>query len=408
MAGLHYDVVIIGAGPAGVSAAKRAAELGADVLILEKEAELGVKPCGEGVLKGVLRELGIRPRREFIRNELKGAYIFGPKGAVLRVLADEIKYEKFRGRGGGYIVDKRAFLEHVLSGALEAGANAWFSSKAIAFKMEGGRPKAVVVKRGSDVVEVSCSLVIGCDGYWSITAKKLFGLGPQEVIPCLQYVLDGCSISEPDMARAYVGRRWAPLGYLWVFPRGPSSANVGLGVRGCAAKPYLEKFIRNDEELKNARVREAKAALVPIGGLREPLVVDGAMLCGDAAGQVVPITGEGIHPAMTAGFIAGEVAAKAIQEGDVSASRLREYEERFKERWGPVIEVGLLARKAFEVLPDDKIDRVLRLLDVEKGVMVIDGPDIGPFVLDLLSKDPDLCAEIFGSLVQEVVASAGC
>ena len=361
----------------------------------------------QGVLKGVLKELNIRPSSDFIRNELKGAYIFGPEGAVLRVLADEVRYDKFRGRGGGYIINKKAFLESIMEEALEAGAELWLGAKVVAFDVEDGRPRGVLVERGNELLNIGCDVVLGCDGYWSITAKKLFGLGPQEVIPCLQYVMEGCSISEPDMARAYVGRRWAPLGYLWVFPRGPDSANVGLGVRGCSAKPYLERFIKNDEELKGAEVVEAKAALVPIGGLRERLVMDGAMLCGDAAGQVVPITGEGIHPAMTAGLIAGEVAARAVEEGDVSARRLSEYEERFKERWGDIIEVGLLARKAFEVLPDDKIDKVLRLLDVDKGVMVIDGPDLRPFVLDLLDKDPELCAEIFGSLVREVVAGAG-
>ena len=399
--------MIIGAGPAGISAARSAAELGADVLVVEKEAELGTKPCGEGVLKGVFRELGIEPREEFIRNELKGAYIYGPEGAVLRVLADEVTYEKFRGKGGGYIINKKAFLEFLMREAVELGAELWTRARAVGFEVEGGRPRAVVIEREGRVEKVSCEVVIGCDGYWSITARKLFGLGPQEVIPCLQYVMEGCSIEEPDMAEAYVGRRWAPLGYLWVFPRGPDSANVGLGVRGCPAKPYLDKFIKEKGAFRGARLVEAKAALVPIGGLREKLVMDGAMLCGDAAGQVVPITGEGIHPAMTAGLIAGEVAARAVEEGDVSAGRLAEYEERFRERWGDVIEIGLLARRAFEVLPDDKIDRVLRLLDVNKGVMVIDGPDIGPFVLDLLQKDPELCAEIFGSLVEEVVRGAG-
>ena len=378
------------------------------MLLLEAEGRLGVKPCGEGLLKGVLEELGLQPSDEFIRNEVRGAYIFGPLGTVLKVEAGQITYEKFRGRGGGYIIDKEAFLDLLMREAIDKGAEVRLNAKVIGFERDGDRT-VVLYEHEGRIERVSCDVVIGCDGYKSVVARKLFGLGPQEVIPCLQYVMENCHIDEPDMVQAYVGRRWAPLGYLWVFPRGPDSANVGLGVRGAVAKDYLDRFIReNPRVFEDARVVRAGGALVPIGGQRERIVMDGAMLCGDAAGQVVPITGEGIHLAMTAGLIAGEVAARAVQEGDTSAGRLSEYKRRFEERWGATLELGLLARMAFEKLPDEQIDRVLALLasgavDINHAVMVIDGGDIGPFIKDFFQADPDFCLEVFGSLVEEVV-----
>jgi len=403
--------VVIGAGPAGLCAARKAAELGADVLLLEAEERLATKPCGEGLLKGVLRELGMRASDEFVRNEVEGAYLFGPCGTVLEVRADQITYERFRGRGGGYIIDKEAFLGLLMEEAEEAGADIRLGARVVGFGEERGR-RTVVFEGKSSTGRVSCDVVIGCDGYKSVTARKLFGLGPQEAIPCLQYVVEGCRIDEPDMVRAYVGRRWAPLGYLWVFPKGEDVANVGVGVRKAVAKEYLDKFVEENREFfGGARIADVGAALVPIGGQRERVVMDGAMLCGDAAGQVVPITGEGIHPAMTAGLIAGEVAAKAVGEGDTSAERLSEYERRFNERWGGTLELGLLARLAFEKLPDEKIDRVLALMasgsvDINSAVMVIDGPDIGPFIRSFFEADPDFCLEVFGSLVEEVMGSA--
>jgi len=137
----------------------------------------------------------------------------------------------------------------------------------------------------------------------------------------------------------------------------------------------------------------------------EETVRDGALLCGDAAGHVIPISGEAIHPAMVAGRLAGQVAAEAVPEGDVSARRLAEYRDLFDREWGVRIELGLMARLAFEKLPDEKIDRVLELVDPNYAAMLIDGLDAGPFIRDMFSKDPELCVEIFGSLVEEVV---GC
>ena len=408
----HRDIVVIGAGPAGLCAAKRAAELGADVLLLEAEEKLAVKPCGEGLLKGVLDELGIKASDEFVENEARGAYIFGPQKTVLEARAEHITYEKFRGRGGGYIINKEAFLSLLMREALEAGADIRLGAKAIGFEMKGARKVLVFREKGHEE-RITYDVVLGCDGYKSITARKLFGLKPQEVVSCLQYVVENCHVDEVDMVRAYVGRRWAPLGYLWVFPKSDELANVGIGVRGASAKEYLDKFIREKRELfGRARIASVGAALVPIGGQRERIVMDGAMLCGDAAGQVVPITGEGIHLAMTAGLIAGEVAAKAVEEGDTSAKRLSEYERRFNERWGGTIELGLLARLAFEKLPDEKIDKFLSLvasgsIDLNHAVQVIDGPDIGPFIRDFLRADPDFCLEVFGSFLEEVMENAG-
>ena len=407
----HHDAVVIGAGPAGLCAARRAAELGADVLILEAEGRLAAKPCGEGLLKGVLEELGIKASHEFVENEVEGAYIFGPCGTCLEVRAEQITYEKFRGRGGGYIINKEAFLNSLMEEALEAGADIRFKARVIGFEADEAR-RIVVFEEKGRLKRASCDVVIGCDGYKSVTAKKLFGLRPQEVIPCLQYVVEGCHIDEPDMVRAYVGRRWAPLGYLWVFPKGDDVANVGIGVRKALAKEYLDRFVRESPEFRGSRIKSVGAALVPIGGQRERVVMDGAMLCGDAAGHVIPMTGEGIHPAMTAGLIAGEVAAKAVQEGDTSADRLSEYERRFNERWGATIELALLARLAFEKLSDEKIDKFLSLvasgsIDINNAVRVIDGADIGPLMRDFLEADPDFCLEVFGSFLEEVMGSAG-
>src|SRR5207249_7607297 len=95
------------------------------------------------------------------------------------------------------------------------------------------------------------------------------------------------------------------LGYIWVFPKGNGDANVGIGVKGAGAKVLLDKFIENHPRaFGSAKIERTLAAPVPVGGEAESYVADNMMLCGDAASQVIPLTGAGIHNGLVAGKIA--------------------------------------------------------------------------------------------------------
>ena len=139
-----------------------------------------------------------------------------------------------------------------------------------------------------------------------------------ELIPCIQYKMVNCRIEDASVLEAYVGQDVAPLGYAWVFPKNDETANVGLGVRGAPAKPYLDRFISNHPEtFRNASIVEVQAAPVPVGGQIKKVAQEGVMVCGDAAGQVIPLTGGGIHTSIAAGKIAGELAGKAVDKARV-------------------------------------------------------------------------------------------
>src|SRR6266700_4227587 len=154
--------------------------------------------------------------------------------------------------------------------------------------------------------------------------------------------MTNCEVEDESKLEIYVGHEKAPSGYIWVFPKGKGEANVGIGVKGAGAKMLLDKFIdKHPKAFGSAKIERTLAAPVPVGGEVESYVADNMMLCGDAAGQVIPLTGAGIHTGLVAGKIAGQVAGEAVLSGDVSAKRLRKYKEKFEELFGERISNSL-------------------------------------------------------------------
>jgi digeranylgeranylglycerophospholipid reductase len=154
-------------------------------------------------------------------------------------------------------------------------------------------------------------------------------------------MLSGIDV-DPQCCYYYLGESLAPGGYAWVFPKGDRSANVGVGVQADAADSsaleYLLRFIEGQPWLAEGSPVILITGNVPVGLAAGPIVSDGLMLVGDAARQADPLTGGGIANAMLAGRLAGEVAAEAVEEGDVSASTLREYERLWQEHRGRKME----------------------------------------------------------------------
>jgi digeranylgeranylglycerophospholipid reductase len=110
---------------------------------------------------------------------------------------------------------------------------------------------------------------------------------------------------------------------------------------------YLKDFVKADPRFREAKPILVSGGVTPVSGLVDPMTGEGVMLVGDAAGQLIPVTGAGVHAGMAAGKIAGEVAAKAVQKGDMSRRALTEYERRYSLEWGERIR---RSRKAVEML----------------------------------------------------------
>lgn len=362
---MKYDAIIVGGGPAGLVAARGIASKGFGVAILEKERHLGLKPCGEAVSRGTLEDASIAPKGDFIAQEIKGALVYAPNGKSISIAGEA---------GAGYILNKALFLHHLASKAIEAGADILMNHTVIDLERRGG---LVTVRTQGG--ELETNLLLGADGYTSTVSKKLGfeKTGSRELIPCVQYLMANCDVGDEETTEFHVGKEIAPLGYAWIFPKGEGKANVGVGVRGSPAKPYLDRFIRGHPEIfAKARVIGIEGAAVTVGGLLESIVDDDVMLVGEAAGQVIPLTGAGIHSGMVGGQMAAQTAVEALEEEDLSKDRLMSYARGYDEHWGKRIRDSLKALKVMEQLSDEDLNQLADLLDSKDILDLANGFDI--------------------------------
>jgi digeranylgeranylglycerophospholipid reductase len=333
-------------------AAWTAAKQGAHTVLLERDTSAGRKPCAEGILSEVLEDAEVSPQSEFAAHRITGAYLYPP---------DEKK--RVRVGGDGYILDKPAFLTSLAARAGAAGAELAYGTRIDRVSREDG----YVVAEGSRNTQpfsLRSKVIVGCDGTGSILARQFFPRRNYAVIAAFQYDMVDCQLEDESSLEIFIGHKKAPAGYLWIFPKGKGTANVGIGLKGSGAKLLLDKFLQDHPKVfGNAKIERSQAAPVPVGGEIEEYVTANMMLCGDAAGQVIPLTGAGIHTSLVAGKIAGEVAGKSAREGDVGSNRLSEYKERFDALWGAKISNSLRALESFERFSDDELNIITDFLE---------------------------------------------
>lgn len=327
----HYDIIVIGAGPAGSLAATAAAEAGVRVLLLEKRQEIGSPVrCAEGVAREALQTFcEPDPRWTATVVERAQVTVLGA-GAPMHLSAEG---------GKGYILERRLFDRFLAERAAQAGAHVRVKTPALGLIVEGTRVAGVRALVDGREQSIGASVVIGADGVESWVGRWAGLIGPtllQRHMTCAQYLLAGIDI-DAHCLQYWISNEHAPGGYVWVFPKGQGKANVGLGIQAdCireAPAAALNRFIESRPELACGSPVTLIAGAVPIGPSPDHLVGNGVMLIGDAASQVDPLTGGGIIPAMTAGQLAGQTAAAAIHAGRPDRAHLEEYERVW--RTGP-------------------------------------------------------------------------
>ncbi|RLF20117.1 MAG: hypothetical protein DRZ82_03240 [Thermoprotei archaeon] len=223
---------------------------------------------------------------------------------------------------------------------------------------------------------------------------RLFDHRGFELIPTIQYIYRNVEVDDEHAVKFYVGNKIAPKGYLWFFPRGGDEVGVGIGTRGAPAKPYLEEFIRKRKEIFSRAVEVGYgASAVPVGGQIERRVKGNLMICGDAAGQVIPLTGGGIHSCGIAGKIAGRIASEAVINNEVNEKFLRRYEEEYDKYWGVRISQSLKALRAIERLNDEELNILAGLLTGEDIINLANGINISK-VAKKLMKHPIIATKL--------------
>jgi len=354
----RYDVIVVGGGPAGSWTARHAAMRGMSVLVLEKDREIGIPVrCAEGVSEeGLLRVVDTVPER-WIAQRISGVQLISPDGTVVQSNVN----------GLGMTLHRRIFDADLAAMAGEAGADVVTRAYVHGLIMRDGFACGVKVRHMGREYEIRSTLVVGADGVESRVGRwaGLDTVTPlKEMDPCVQMVLANIDI-EPDVVRLYFGQDVAPGGYLWVFPKGPRMANVGLGISGTASRKkkaveYLKAFV--SRTFPRHTMLCMVAGGVPTVKTLDRITGNGVMLVGDAAHQANPITGGGILYGMQAGVIAGRVAAEAVRDGDVTEKRLSQYPREWHRGYGRETERAYKIKPVITGFSDNDLNHIAGVL----------------------------------------------
>jgi len=354
----EYDVVVVGAGIAGCLAATALGNHAKEskVLLIDRNprTEPGKKTplgwiCGDAMnathAEFVHERLGITFGPPEIENHVDSVVVCSPDKKVSHPI-----------EGSGFLLDRPKFARRLLNEALRTGIEYQDKTQAVGLLTEGDSVTGVVcqIQEGGHTQsrKITSRIVIDASGMSTVLRRNLAvrsyiekEIHKDDVEPTIRMNARLADDSKVDASRCeiYLDSEKAPGGYLWIFPKSSTKVNLGLGVQQRRSdKPLdtlLKEWIADTPVLRGLTPLEDDgnapgAWPVSVRHQNDSLVANGFMIVGDAGWFPNPISAGGIGPAMTGGVIAGEVAATALQSGDVSEANLWEYNTRYVEEYG--------------------------------------------------------------------------
>lgn len=336
---IPYDVVIVGAGPAGSACARRCAELGLSACLIEEHATIGHPVQCAGLLS--LRAFeACRVSKRSVLHEVSGARIVTSRGS-------ELAFDT--GRTRAYVVDRGLLDREMAANAAQAGAE--ISVKTAFLRRSGS---AVITRGMAGKEEIPFRVLIAADGPRSRVARDLgmerpvvFLAGIQAEIP--KELAGNLVEIYPDASPDFFG---------WIIPSGKGRARIGLAGR----EQVASRFKRFMAEHGSGSCCQLVTGTIPLGVMPRTYG-HGTLFIGDAAGFPKPTSGGGVYTGVRSAYHAAETACEACREGGTGDLLLGRYEKRWRAELGKELELGFRLFGVRQRLTGAEIDRLVRVLN---------------------------------------------
>lgn len=372
MAMKKYDVVIVGCGVAGTAAGLTALKENLNVCIVERKKReyIGKRPCGELMPLHTLEWVNKTFGMDLEYYPLKGL-------KICTVSEHKNSSDALCVKEPLCTINKWQFGQNMVDELLDRGADIYHGT--VKSPLIDGGIKGVKTRETTFYSTVT----IDCSGVFSVLNKEVthknaliaanpFGIAYKETVIVKESITSA-------YAMVLIDSTVIPSGYMWCFPKGEHELNTGIGGLlnyEVPLKKVLKKTLEAHTFLTiNKRISTGFGAL-PLGSPSPSMVGPGLLVCGDAAGQVNPLTGEGIAPALTAGHLAGMTAAEAVNRNDPSVETMWKYNCDFIKVYGMLYGSLLALRDFLLSLSNDELSFLIQNVITSEDMEQLEGGEI--------------------------------
>ena len=373
-----FDLIVIGAGPAGGYLAGKVAKAGYEVALVEEHREIGEPiQCGGLVTPRVFEYVDCK---ETIIGAVHGAELYSPSGRKLVI----------DGRDTEAVVVQRAMFDRAIAtDAVRKGAHTFLGAQAQAARRDDGGVE-VVIDQDGEPRKLRCKILVGADGVRSNVAKWFNILRPKKIIPGFEVEMTGVR-GDPGFVKLFIGNEIAPGFFGWIIPSG-DTARVGLCVGQGNAFAYLERMLNRPEVrqyTKGAQPILYIAGGIPLGFPRRTYA-DNVLVVGDAACQAKAVSGGGIFTALTCSEFAAQTALQALETRDYSSRMMHRYHRAWTKSIGKELRKDLAIHESFSKLNDDQFEELFDIFD-------------NPAMIELIERkgDIDFPSKVGWALIKE-------
>jgi geranylgeranyl reductase family protein len=351
-----YDLIIIGAGPAGLNAGLHALKAGfsGSMLLVDKTTPWSSPiPCAEGVGRLGCEE-AVDVKKSWIRQEIFYACFHSPNGSTIT----------YKDNDGGYIINRAAMQQDMADQLASSGVQCVFNRKVSRILPPENGIRTIIF---SDEQTTSARVIIDASGpICGLGKGEKISYKPADLEPAYFVWVENIKIS-PDSIQIYAGQNLAPGGYAWVFPRGENGANIGIvvgkaAVTKCNIRNLLDDFIA--KKYPDVKIIQRYAGPIPCGFKKVPFAIPGLIKAGDAASTINPISRAGISEALLCGALAGGSSVKMLRASTTieMIPICKEYQKTWRKKRGDRHYKLAKVKSALLAVPDSAYNKGIETL----------------------------------------------